>query len=318
MKKIIPQLLVGLAACLAPMLAAGSGHAEIVDRIVAVVNDEIITMSELDQMAKMVQASAGFNPKSKDSQALKREMLEALIDRKLAKGEAKRRGINITDKEVDLAMEDFKRKNRLPDDAALTQALSKSGVTLKELRQQIADQIQQERLVFMALGSKKAEIPEAEVRRYYEMHLKEAGGGNQVHLQVVTIPFPPDATAGQKEEVKKKAEAVLKDIRLGGSLPEAVRKHSLAAQDLGFINQADLAPQLGELIGKLRPGEVAPIQTPEGFQLVVMLEKRSGKPRSFEEVAPEIRNLLSGQALQKQFVEWVKTLRDKAHIKIML
>ncbi|RJR33142.1 MAG: hypothetical protein C4567_17295 [Deltaproteobacteria bacterium] len=318
MKKIIPLLLVGLAACVAPMFAAAPGHAEIVDRIVAVVNDEIITMSELDQMSKMVQASAGVKPKSKESQALKREMLEALIDKKLAKGEAKRRGINISDKEVDQALEEFKKRNRLPDDAALNQALAKSGITLKELRQQVADQIQQERLVFMALGAKKTEIPEAEVRKFYEMHVKESGGGNQVHLQIVTMPFPPDASAGQKEEIKNKAEAVLKDYRLGGSLPETLRKHSLSAQDLGFINQADLAPQLAELIGKLRPGEVAPIQTPEGFQLVVLLKKRTGKPRSFEEVAPEIRNLLSSQALQKQFVEWVKTLRGKAHIKIML
>ena len=245
-------------------------------------------------------------------------MLFRSIYRKLAKGEAKRRGITITDKEFDLALEDFKKKNRIPDDAALTQALAKSGITIKELRQQISDQIQQERLVFIALGAKKAEIPEEEVRKYYDMHFKEAGGGNQVRLQVVNMPLPPDASAGQKEEIKKKAEAVLKDIRLGGSLQEALGKHSLAPQDLGFINQADLAPQLGELIGKLRPGEVAPIQTPEGFQLVILVEKRSGKPRSFEEAAPEIRNLLSGQAIQKQFVEWVKTLREKAHIKIML
>ncbi|MBI4643569.1 MAG: SurA N-terminal domain-containing protein [Deltaproteobacteria bacterium] len=318
MKRLVMRILVCLAACLAPLLLALPGHAEIVDRIVAVVNDEIITMSELEQMSRMIQSQAGANPKSREGQAIKREMLEALIDRKLAKAEAKRRGIIISDKEVDLAVEDFKKKNRLPDDAALNQALAKAGLTVKELRQQIADQIQQERLVFIALGAKKAEVPEAEVRRYYDANVREGGGGNQVHLQIINIPFPPGATAGQKEEVQKRAETVLKDLRLGGSLAEVQRKHSLTSQDLGFINQADLNPQLGELINKLRPGEVAPIQSPEGFQLVVLVGKRSGKPHSFEEVAPEIRRMLSSQAMQKQFLEWVKTLREKAHIKIML
>ena len=317
MKRLAMQILFCLAACLAPLFLAGPGHAEIVDRIVAVVNDEIITMSELDQMAKMIQAQAGTNPKSREGQALKREMLEALIDRKLAKAEAKRRGIIISDKELDMAMEDFKKKNGLPDDAALNQALGKAGLTLKELQQQIADQIQQERLVFIAVGAKKTEVSEAEMRRFYDANFREAGG-NQVHLQIIDMPFPPGATAGQKEEVQKRAEAALKDIRLGGSLADVQRKHSLTSQDLGFISQADLNPQLGEAINKLRPGEVAPIQSPEGFQLVVFLGKRSSRPRSFEEVAPEIRRMLSSESRQKQFSEWVKTLREKAHIKIML
>jgi peptidyl-prolyl cis-trans isomerase SurA len=311
------RILVCLAASLAPLLLALPGHAEIVDRIVAVVNDEIITMSELEQMTRMIQSQAGANPKSKEGQALKREMLEALIDRKLAKAEAKRRGIEISDKEVDQAVEDFKKNNRLPDDATMNQALAKAGLTVKELRQQLADQIQQERLVFIAVGAKKTEVSEAEARRFYDANFRE-GGGNQVHLQIINMPYPSGATSGQKEEVQKRAETVLKDYRLGGSLAEVQRKHSLTSQDLGFINQTDLNPQLGELINKLRPGEVAPIQSPEGFQLVILVEKRSGKPRSFEEVAPEIRRMLSSQAMQKQFAEWVKTLREKAHIKIML
>jgi len=288
-----------------------------VDRIVAVVNDDIITMSELEQMTKMIQTGSNINLKSREGQALKREMLEALIDRKLARAEAKRRGIVIADKEVDMAVEDFKKKNNIPDDNALNQALAKAGITPKELRQQLADQIQQERMVFIAVGAKKTEVSEAEVRRFYDANFRESGG-NQVHLQIIDMPFPPGATDGQKEEVQKLAETVLKDLRLGGSLAEVQRKHSLNSKDLGFINVADLNPQLGELISKLWPGEVAALHNPEGFQLVVLVGKRSGKPRSFEEVAPEIRRILSSQARQKQFVEWVKTLRVKAHIKIML
>jgi peptidyl-prolyl cis-trans isomerase SurA len=172
-------------------------------------------------------------------------------------------------------------------------------------------------MVFIALGAKKAEISDVEVRRFYDANFRDKGG-NQVHLRMINMPFPSGATDGEKEEIKKRAETVLKDLRLSGSLAEVQRKHSLTSQDLGFINVADLNPQLGELISKLRPGEVAPLQNPEGFQLVILVGKRSGPAPSFEEVAPEIRRILSSQSTQKQFGEWVKTLREKAHIKIML
>jgi peptidyl-prolyl cis-trans isomerase SurA len=316
MRRLPLLIVVCLAACLAPWSLPWPGHAEIVDRIVAEVNDEIITMSELDQMSKMVQAQAGVNPKSKEGLSLKRKMLEALIDRKLAKDAAKKRGLTISDKELNQAMEDFKKNNHLPDDAALNQALAKMGITLKDFRKQISDQLLQERLVLLATGAKTIDIPEAEVRRFYEVNSRK--GGNKVHLQVINMPFPPGATAAQKEEVQKKAETVLKDFRLGTPLAEVQRKHSLTSQDLGFINQADLNPQLAELLNKLRPGEVAPIQNPEGFQLLILAGKRAGQARSFEEVAPQIRRLLTSQAREKQFMEWVKTLREKAHIKIML
>jgi peptidyl-prolyl cis-trans isomerase SurA len=305
-----------VAACLAPWSLPCFAHAEIVDRIVAEVNNEAITMSELDQMTKMVQSQAGFKPKSKEAQALKREMLEALIDRKLAKAEAKKRGLHISDKDLNQAVEEFKRNNHLLSDAALSQALAQKGLTLKQLRQQISDQMLQERLVTLAVGAKKVDVPEAEVRRFYEANMHK--GGNQLHLQVINMPFPPGATKEQKEEVQKKAESVLKDYRLGTSLAEVQQKYSLPTQDLGFINQADLNPQLNQVLSNLKPKEVVPLQNPEGFQLIILAAKRSGQPPPFEEVAPQIRRLLQRQAMEKQFFEWVKTLREKAHIKIML
>lgn len=318
MRRLLSLALICMAACLAPWSSPRPVPAEVVDRIVAEVNDEIITMSDLDEIAKMIQPQAGLNPKSKDTLSFKREMLEVLIDRKLTKAEAKKRGITISDIELDQIMEDFKKKNRLPDDAALSQAAAKAGMTVKELRQQLSDQLQQERMMAVAVGAKKAEVSDAEVRRFYDANVRESGGGKQVHLQVVNLPFPPGATAAQKEEVQKKAETALKDIRLGATLAEVQRKHSLAAQDLGFINQADLNPQLSEILSKLRPGEVAPVQNPEGFQLIVLVGKRSGQPPSFEEAAPRIRQLLSTKIMEKKYLEWVKTLREKAHIKIML
>lgn len=307
-----------LAACLLPLLLAGPGRAEVVDRIVAVVNDEIITMSELEQMAQVLGAQSGQNPQRvKRDKALQRQLLDALIDRKLVKEEAKRRGIAVSDKELVHALDEFKKRNGVPDDAALNQALAKSGLTLKDLKQQITEQIQYDRMLQVAMGG-KIKVSEAEVRRYYEQKYAKGSGKQQVHLKTIAMPFPAGATEAQKEEMRERAEAILKEYRETKSLEGIKAKYSLDANDLGYVTQEDLNPQLSEFLNKHKPGEMAPIMTPEGFQLVLILDRRSGKARSFEEVEGEIRQILSSQDVEKVLSEWVKTLRDKAHIKVML
>jgi peptidyl-prolyl cis-trans isomerase SurA len=107
-------------------------------------------------------------------------------------------------------------------------------------------------------------------------------------------------------------------VKRGESFVEAAGKLSLKPQDVGFVSQSDLDPRLAEYLDQLKTKEVAPVATQEGIQLIQVLSRRSGEARSFEEVAPEIRRILQQQEMEKYFADWVKTLREKAHIKIML
>jgi len=162
----------------------------------------------------------------------------------------------------------------------------------------------------------KVSINEAEVRRIYEQRFKK--GGTQVHLVTLRMPFPPGATQEQKDAIKQKAETILNAVKRGESLEEAAGKLSLKPSDVGFVSQGDLDPRLAEYLEKLKPKEVAPVATMEGIQLIQVLGRRGGEARPFEEVAQEIRRFLTQQEMEKLFTEWVKTLREKAHIKIML
>ena len=315
MNKTEGRLLIALVAVLIQLTLAGTGKAEVVDRIVAEVNNEIITMSELQNMAKTFEAQSGVKPKGQDEKKMQREMLEALIDRKLAKAEAKRRGITVTDKEVAEALTRFKQRTNIPNDEAFAKGLAQAGLSLKEFKQQIEDQMVQERLLAVVVGA-KVSINDAEVRRIYEQRFKK--GGTQVHLANLKMPFPPGATQEQKDATKEKAETILKAVKQGESFAEAAGKFSLQVSDVGFVSQSDMDPRLGEFLDQLKPKEVAPVMTLEGIQLIQVLARRSGEPRPFEEVAPEIRKMLQQQEAEKYFTEWAKTLREKAHIKIML
>jgi parvulin-like peptidyl-prolyl isomerase len=84
------------------------------------------------------------------------------------------------------------------------------------------------------------------------------------------------------------------------------------------VSQGDLDPRLAEYLEKLKPKEIAPVSSQEGIQLIQVVERRTGESLSFEKMAPEIRRVLEQQEMAKYFSEWAKTLRGKAHIKIML
>jgi peptidyl-prolyl cis-trans isomerase SurA len=315
MTKIEARLLSALVAVLIQLTLAGTGVAEVVDRIVAEVNNDIITMSELQNMAKSIEAQAGVKPTALDQKKMMREMLESLIDRKLAKAEAKRRGIVVSDKEVDEAMDRFKQRSNIPDDATFAKGIAQAGLSLKEFKQQLADQMVQERMV-MAVGGAKVSVSDAEVRRLYDQRFKK--GGTQVRLATIRMPYPQGATEAQKEEIKQKAETILNAVKGGESFSAAAGKLSLKPSDVGFVPQSDLDPRLAEYLEKLKQNELLPVMTQEGIQLIQVAERRSGESRSFEEVAPEIRRVLQQQGMEKYFFEWTKTLREKAHIKIML
>jgi peptidyl-prolyl cis-trans isomerase SurA len=246
---------------------------------------------------------------------MQQEMLGALIDRKLARAEAKRRGIVISDKELDAALAQFKQRNNIPNDEAFAKGLAQAGLSVKEFKQQLADQMTHERLMVVVVGT-KVSVSDAEVRRLYEQQFKK--GGTQVHIITLRMPFPPGATEAHKEEAKQKAEAILAAVKGGQSLAQAAGKFSLTPSDVGFVAQSDLDPRLAEYLDKLKPKEVAPILTQEGIQLMQVVGRRSGEARPFEEAAPQIRQILQQQEMEKYFADWVKTLREKAHIKIML
>jgi peptidyl-prolyl cis-trans isomerase SurA len=293
---------------------AALARAEVVERILAVVNDDVITKSEVDQMAKAMQSQPGMQMVS--GKELEKKLLEAMITQKLALTEAKRRGITVADKEVQAAFDDFKKRNNIPDDDTLAKALAREGMTVKGLKKQMHDQMLTERLMTIVAAG-KAIVSDKQVHDFYDKEFPKTSGG-QVHLKILNMPFPPGATEAQKEEVKKKAEMILQENSKGVSWEQLRDKYSVMLQDMGLINESDLDPELVQFLGKVKTGETAPIQTLKGFQLVQVVDRKDSKTLPFEKVAPKIRELLERQDMEKTFKEWIKSQKDKSHIKIMM
>ncbi len=293
--------------------------AKIVDKIVAQVNNEIITLSELEQAMKYQRTTSGGQA-APDNEAYRRQTLDMLIDRKLAKEEAKRYGMTVPEKDLRKALDDIKQRNGFADDEALKKALAKDGMTMEQLRQQLIEQIQLDRLMAI-LVKEKPKVTEADIKRFYEAHYTTPE--NRVHIKIIALPIAPDATPEQQEEVRAQAEKALIAAQQGEDFDKLIQEYSkpgptMPGGDLGFVRQADLDPKFFEFLANLKPGEVVPLKTPQGFQIIKLMEARMNQVISLDEVRPQIVQILEREQLLKLFSEQMKDARKRALIKIML
>ena len=164
-------------------LIINARSAEIVDRIVAVVNDDVITLIELKGSLKPYMEkirSLGYPPEKEQELLFKvrKDMLDRLINQKIEDQEIKRSKVEISEEQIDQTIERIKETNYLTDEQ-LRAALAKDGLTMEEYRKQIKSEILRTRLVNLKVKSKIV-ITKEDVKAYYEKHIEEYGGKQNI------------------------------------------------------------------------------------------------------------------------------------------
>jgi peptidyl-prolyl cis-trans isomerase SurA len=300
--------------------------AEIVDRIVAVVNDEVITLTELKSSLKPYAEkirSLGYPPE-KEQQLLfkvRKDMLDRLINQKIEDQEIKRSKVNISEEQIDQTIERIKETNYLTDEQ-LRAALAKDGLTMEAYRERIKGQILRTRLVNLKVKSKIV-ITKEDVKAYYEEHIKEYAGKQKYHLRNIIMKVPLFFGSEKKLEIKAKMDEILEKLNAGESFEDLAAKYSEspAASDggnLGTFEFDSLSPQLQKAIGKIKPGEFTPvIDTDQGYQIFFLEEIISAQGKTLEEVTPEIERKLLNESIDKKYQAWIGDLRKQSVIKII-
>jgi len=177
--------------------ATASAASELLDRIVAVVNEDIILLTELnDRMRPYVQRirQQGFDADQERKMLFKvrEEMLNRLVDEKLTDQEIRRNDIQVDDSEIDRTIERIKQSNYFTDED-LRQYLEREQLTMQEYRAQIKEQVQRTRLVNYQVKSKIV-ITEEEIQAYYDSHPEEYGGKVSYHLRNILMRVPEYST----------------------------------------------------------------------------------------------------------------------------
>jgi peptidyl-prolyl cis-trans isomerase SurA len=306
-------------------LVSRAESAEIVDRIVAVVNDDIITLFELNSLFKpyadkIKERGYALEKESKMLFETREDILKKLIEQKITDQEIKRFKISISEKEIDQTIERIKEANYYTDED-LRASLAKDGLTMEEYREQVREQILRKRLVNLKITSKIV-ITEEDIKSYYENHSDKYGGEKKYHLRNIIMKVSLPADEKEKREVKLRMDEVYAKLKAGQSFETMAKTYSesLASEggDLGLFGLHDLSPQLQNEIKEMKAGEFTPVlYTDQGYQILYVQEivNTSGKP--LEEVSHEIERILFDDIVDNKFQSWLENLRKQSHIKII-
>ena len=319
-------VLIGLLILVFTATATASAASQILDRIVAVVNEDIILLSELsEQMAPYVQRihQQGFDVDKERQMIFKvrEEMLNRLVDEKLTDQEIKRNDIQVDEAEVDSTIERIKKSNSFTDED-LRSFLEQEQKTMEQYRNSIKEQILRARLVNYQVKSKIV-ITEEEIQAYYDSHPEVYGGKIQYHLRNLLMRVPDFSTDAEKQAIEERMQAIGLQIQAGEAFDNLARTYSQSPAaadggDIGSFDKETLSPQIQAALDGLKPGQAtAVLDTDQGFQLfyVEAINRTGGKP--LESVRDEIHQKLFAEVVDKKFISWLEDLRSQSHIKII-
>lgn len=292
-----PFKLFAIVAMLSLLLLPEAGLS-LTDRIIAVVNKDVITWSDLEHEIqdeyKRLKAKYHGEELERRYRQKQREVLNSLIDDRLQIQEAKAKGLDVTQEEIDAAL----RRTPLPP----TQTEEEFGhqMLLKKL--------------FDFEVRRNVVVEEDELRRYYEAHTNLFLKPPRYRLKQILLA---GREAFERERARKKAHAMYAAWKPDASVEDLAAQHFEQTSELGWVQENELLDPLSQAVKDLKPGQLSPpIETLLGFHLLVVEEIQQPQPLPFEDVEREIRATLMKQRSEEAYRNWLADLKQKAFIEV--
>ncbi len=300
------------------LLLLQPAHGRVIDRIVAVVNDDIITLSEL-RMATSAFLAELEGGKMEGDGAVERKVLEMLIEERLILQAAERMGISVTERDVDRAIEEIKERSGM-DDETFMRLLARNRMDYEDYRMRIRKEIIQVRLIERVINPRII-VTDEEVEVYYRRHKEEFTNPVEVRLRLIFLPFPEGTSWLEKERVRSLAGEIEGRLRAGEDFARLAREFSRGPNregggDIGYVKEGEMAPDLERVAFGLEPGQVSgPIELERGIYILQVMDRRGGI-RPFEEVKGEIKKALFQRKGERMFREWIEDLKERSYIEV--
>jgi len=294
--------------------------ASLIDKIAAVVNEDIITESELKESMlpfiadyRLRYGEEGLEQKMDEA---RQDALNRLIEEKLIFQEAKKRKVMVDDFEIQERLEDVKQ--RFDSDEEFYKAISASGVTIARLKKKYEEQIMMRKLVNGIIAS-RVSISPTQVTAYYYGNIKDFSMPDMVRFKVLLVKPLDQETL---YSARKLAEDILKRIGQGEDFDMLVNQFSQGPNtdkggDMGYMPAGSTIPEIEDAISQLNPGEVSNIiETGSGFYIVMVLDKKQAGTVPIIEVSDIIKERLFQRESELTLREFVGKLKEDAYIKI--
>ena len=300
-----------LALLLALLVPAGpAGSSRTADRIVAIVNNEVITLSDIKAEVGGEEAHLRRQYQGEEFdlrlEQLQYKALSRLIERKLQIQFAKERGYEPTEEEVRQAIRNIQRQGDPVDaDDPKFQATIKEQLTvLRVLQSEVNSGVT---------------VTEEEMERYYEEHRTHFMLPIEYRLSQILLRPDADETP---QAARRRAMKVHAQLARGADFASLARRTSDGGEapqggSLGSMRADELEPPIERAIAKLEPGQVTdPIKTDDGFHIVRMDARQPPKYRQYAQVRGQIQGLVYKQKSDDQYHKWIDGLKDKAYIEV--
>jgi len=333
---MLNRLLILPAGFLFFFLSAVSSYGDhLIDRVVAVINDDVITLSELDKKGQdffeRIREQAPAAELDKALRKAREEVLSSMIDKTIVRQQSEKLSITVSEPEIDSAIDQILARNNATIED-LRKEMAAMKIPEQEYRDNLRDQILQSKLISYEVRSRIV-IIEEDIKDYYQKEYSQNQEENGYHILQMGFTWRKntiildEAGFDTKKEAREKAEEIRARVIDGESFLELAKSYSnlpSAADggDIGIFKKDEMAAYMREVILPMHPGSISPIvESGNAFQFFKLLSVRDGDivvKAPYETVREEIRDILYRQEMEEQYKLWVKSLRDEAYIKILL
>lgn len=303
-----------------------------VDKVVAVVNDDIITLSDLEKEGesafRKIAASVPSDQLPRHLAAARAEILETLIDKHLITQKAAAQKITVSEAEIDTAFANVLQRTRLSREQLLAK-LEDSGIDEKIYRTTLKTQLLQNKLVGSDISSKIV-ITDEMILDYYDTHYVSHGPQPQSVAKggLYLLQIGCSWQNGDRKEALNRIEKAHSLAKSGEDFKDLARQFSdlpskADGGDIGTFELDDMAADMRDAVAGLQPGEISKIiETPAGFQFFKLLSGSGSDGESnivanapYEQVKESIKQELFEQEMKKAYSQWVKELKEQAYIQ---
>lgn len=303
---------------------------KVVDKIAAIVGDQIILLSDVMKNASVALQEIEKNRQSLGDDLMEgkteekiKETLDTMIDDEIFKQEAREMALSVTTEELDAAIENMARENNI-DVPTLKQALKAQGMEYLVYRNQIRKQLTRYKVLNLRVRS-RIKISDAEARQHYNDQVRDIRSTGTYEGAHILIRVPANVSASQAAIARKKAESILEQIKNGKSFESMATQFSddkataPFGGSLGQRQKGDIPASLERAFFDMEEGEVTgPIRTSAGFHLLKLNKREALGVMPFSEVKDRIIQDLQEEEMQRQAGIWLKERRSRMFIDIRI
>lgn len=299
-----------------------SSSARILDKIVAVVNDEVITQSEVDKILYPIYQHYSKVYKTeeeiyKNLDKSRLEILKQLVQDRLILSEAKKLQVTVTDKEIDDRMEIIKKDIKTKG-STLERLIEEENMDLSYFREKQRTQLIIEKTITREVGM-GITIQPSEVDNYYNAHMEDYSQPEQVAIFAILIKVQSERTPLESrqlaDDVHKMAKEGADFITLAKNYSEGPNREN--GGDLGYVMRGQLLEELDKIIFSLEPGDISKvIESPIGYHICKVYDKKKEKLVPLEDVRHKVTETIYKMKWQESFEDWIEKLKSNAYISI--